>query len=104
MPPSLRLEPLSERHVEDVTGLIADPEVLRFTRVPEPPPPDFARTWIGGYEQARADGSREGFAAIGDDGQFLGLALAPSIDREGGEVELGYIVADGAPGRGGAPA
>jgi RimJ/RimL family protein N-acetyltransferase len=98
--PIVRLEPLAQRHVDDVADLIADPDVLRFTRVPEPPPPDFARTWIDGYEAARADGSREGFAAIGDDGEFLGLALAPEIDRKGAEVELGYIVAAGARGRG----
>jgi RimJ/RimL family protein N-acetyltransferase len=96
----LHLEPLTERHVDDVAALIADPEVLRFTRVPEPPPPDFASTWIGGYEQARADGTREGFAAIGDGGEFLGMALAPTIGREGGEVELGYIVVSEARGRG----
>jgi RimJ/RimL family protein N-acetyltransferase len=100
MTPTLRLEPLTEHHVADVADLIADPEVLRFTRVPEPPPPDFPQTWIGGYEQGRADGTREGFAAIDGDGQFLGLGLAPSIDREGGEVELGYIVPSHARGRG----
>jgi RimJ/RimL family protein N-acetyltransferase len=98
--PSLHLEPLAEQHVGDVTDLIADPEVLRFTRVPEPPPPDFPQTWIGGYEQGRTDGTREGFAAIGADGEFLGLALAVSIDGEAGEVELGYIVAERARGRG----
>jgi RimJ/RimL family protein N-acetyltransferase len=98
--PTVRLEPLAERHLGDVADLIADPEVLRFTRVPEPPPPDFSRTWIDSYEKGRADGSREGFAAIGADGEFLGLALAVSIDREGAEVELGYIVASAARGRG----
>jgi RimJ/RimL family protein N-acetyltransferase len=97
---TLHLQPLSERHVDAVAELIADPEVLRFTRVPEPPPADFARTWIEGYERARSDGSRDGFAAIGPDGEFLGLALAPTIDREGGELELGYIVASAARGRG----
>ena len=97
---ALRLEPLTQRHVDDVAELIADPEVLRFTRVPEPPPPEFPGMWIGGYEQARLGGTREGFAAIGDGGEFLGLALAPTIDREGAELELGYIVAPGARGRG----
>jgi RimJ/RimL family protein N-acetyltransferase len=98
--PIVHFEPLAERHVDDVAELIADPEVVRFTRFPEPPPPDFARTVIANYENARADGSREGFAAIGADGEFLGLALAPSIDRKAGELELGYIVARAARGRG----
>ena len=80
--------------------LLADPDVLRFTRVPDPPPAGYEREWLARYEAARADGSREAFAAVGDDGAFLGLALAPHIDREGREVELGYTVAPGARGRG----
>jgi RimJ/RimL family protein N-acetyltransferase len=100
MAPTLHLEPLAEEHIGHVADLIADPEVLRFTRVPEPPPGDFPREWIEGYEQGRADGTREGFAALGPDGEFLGLALAPTIDREGRELELGYIVASAARGRG----
>ena len=37
---------------------------------------------------------------IEEDGRFLGLALAPVIDPGAGEVELGYIVAPWARGRG----
>jgi RimJ/RimL family protein N-acetyltransferase len=76
--------------------------VLRFTRVPEPVPPDFERAWLARYEAARLDGSAEAFAAVDEDEAFVGLALAPSIDREAGEVELGYIVAPAARGRGAA--
>jgi RimJ/RimL family protein N-acetyltransferase len=46
------------------------------------------------------DGTRDGFAAIGASGQFLGLGLAPHIDSAAGELELGYIVASSARGRG----
>src|SRR5580700_12019778 len=38
----IRLEPLDERHLEDVRALVADPDVLHYTRIPEPPPDDFA--------------------------------------------------------------
>jgi RimJ/RimL family protein N-acetyltransferase len=103
LPPSflnLSLEPLSARHSADVAALIADGEVLRFTRIPEPPPPDFVATWIARYEDGAHDGSCAGFAARGPDGEFLGIGLAPEIDRSAGEVELGYIVAPGARGRG----
>jgi RimJ/RimL family protein N-acetyltransferase len=96
----VRLEPLSERHLDDVAALLDDPDVLRFTRIPEPPPADFARTWLARYESARVDGSAEAFAAVDDDGTFLGLALAPQIEPEAGEVELGYITAPAARGRG----
>jgi RimJ/RimL family protein N-acetyltransferase len=98
--PRVRLEPFAERHLAAVAQLIEDPIVLHFSGVPEPPPADFPRRWLARYETARSLGSGEGFAALDDDGRFVGLALAPAIDREGGEIELGYIVAAAFRGRG----
>jgi hypothetical protein len=92
---AIQLEPLGERHLAEVTALMADPDVLRFTRVPDPPTPEFPRRWLSGYEAGR----REGFAALGADGAFLGIALAPSIEPAARELELGYIVAAGAASR-----
>ena len=94
------LRRLADEHLDDVAALLDDPDVLRFTRLPVPPPPGYAREWLDRYEAGRADGTREAFAAVDDAGRFLGLALAVDIDREGREVELGYIVAPGARGRG----
>jgi RimJ/RimL family protein N-acetyltransferase len=96
----IRLEPLDGRHLDDVRALVADPEVLHFTRIPEPPRDDFAESWIAAYETARKDGTREGFAAINGDGKFVGIGLAPNIDRKDLELELGYIVPAWARGRG----
>ena len=96
----IRLESLDERHLEDVRALVADPDVLHYTRIPEPAPDDFARSWIAAYATARKDGTREGFAAIDGDGRFVGLGLAPTIDRKASELELGYIVPAWARGRG----
>jgi RimJ/RimL family protein N-acetyltransferase len=96
----VRLEPLGERHVADLEALLADPDVLHFTRVPEPPPEGFARSWVERYARGREDGTHFGFAAVDDDGGFLALALAPKVDPEALEVELGYIVAPAARGRG----
>jgi RimJ/RimL family protein N-acetyltransferase len=96
----VRLERLDQRWHDDVADLVADPDVRRFTRIAEPPPDGFARDWIAAYEAARMDGSREGFAALDGGGGFVGLGLAPEIDPEAGEVELGYIVARAARGRG----
>jgi RimJ/RimL family protein N-acetyltransferase len=96
----VRLEPLDARHVGDLEALVADPDVLHFTRVPEPPPPGFAASWVERYERGRDAGTHFGFAAVDDDGTYLGLALAPTFDREAREVELGYIVAPAARGRG----
>jgi RimJ/RimL family protein N-acetyltransferase len=89
----IRLEPLDDRWLVDVASLVEDPDVRRFTRLPEPPPEGFPRTWIDSYQTGREDRTREGFAAIGASGQFLGLGLAPHIDHAAAEAELGYIVA-----------
>jgi RimJ/RimL family protein N-acetyltransferase len=96
----IRLEQLGVRHVGDVRALVADPEVLRYTRIPEPPPDGFAEAWIASYDAGRLDGTRDGFAAFAGDGEFVGLGLAPTIDRDGAEIELGYIVPGRARGRG----
>jgi RimJ/RimL family protein N-acetyltransferase len=96
----VRLELLSEAHLGDVAGMLSDPDVLRFTRVPDPTPADFVTQWLGLYEEGRRAGTREGFAAFDADGRFVGLGLAFGIDDAEGEAELGYMVAPAARGRG----
>jgi RimJ/RimL family protein N-acetyltransferase len=96
----LGLVPFGEEHLAGVEAMLDDPDLLRFTRIPEPVPPGFARTWFERYGEARGDGSREAFAIVDDGGEFLGLALAPQIDRETRTAELGYVVAPAARGRG----
>jgi RimJ/RimL family protein N-acetyltransferase len=107
----VRLEPFTDEHLPLLDALIADPVSLRFTRIPEPAPPGFPRLWLDSYEVGRRDGTREAFAALDDErsgdeasgrgrGSFLGLALAPEIDRAAREAELGYVVAPEARGRG----
>lgn len=99
--PDLRLVPFGEEHLEGLAGMIHDPEVMRFTRVPEPPPPDFPRLWLARYENGRRDGTREAFAILdGAESRFLGIAVAPRIEREEKTVELGYVVTPAARGRG----
>jgi hypothetical protein len=44
--PEVRLERLDERWLDAVNDLVADPAVLRFTRIEEPPPEGFAGSWI----------------------------------------------------------
>jgi hypothetical protein len=36
---TVRLEPFTDLHLDDVTLLLADPDVERFTRIPVPQPP-----------------------------------------------------------------
>jgi RimJ/RimL family protein N-acetyltransferase len=96
----IRLVPLSETHLDAVGALQADPETARFTRFPTPPEPGFAVHWYASYEVGRKEGTKEAFAVESSDGEFLGIALAPHMDPEAAEAELGYIVAPTARGRG----
>ena len=96
----MQLEPFSRAHVPLLGALLGDPDTLRWTRIPEPPPPGFGEDWADRYEAGRSEGTKEGFAALDASGEFLGLALVPSIDRESGEAELGYMVVPSARGRG----
>jgi RimJ/RimL family protein N-acetyltransferase len=96
----IRLEPLDRSHLDGLAGLAVDPLVVRFTRVPDPVPPGFPEAWLGRYEEGRRDGTREGFAIVGDGGDFLGVAVAPRLDRDARTAELGYVVAREARGRG----
>jgi RimJ/RimL family protein N-acetyltransferase len=99
--PPIRLVPATDAHTLGLRDLIRDPDVLRFTRVPDPPPEDFVETWLSRYEEGRRDGTREAFT-IEDpvDGRFLGIAVAPSIRRDERSAELGYVIHPGARGRG----
>jgi RimJ/RimL family protein N-acetyltransferase len=94
------LEPLDSSHLDGLAAVAADPDVRRFTRVPDPVPPGFPETWLGRYEEGRREGTREGFAVVGAGGEFLGLAVVPRIDRDARTAELGYVVVREARGRG----
>ncbi|MGI8668108.1 MAG: GNAT family N-acetyltransferase [Jatrophihabitans sp.] len=101
MSAQLHLEPMSEARLPALRAVIGDPEIARFTRFPSPVPDDFVTEWYARYAAGRAAGSREAFAAVArDDDRFLGLALAPQIDREAREMELGYLVSPAERGRG----
>jgi RimJ/RimL family protein N-acetyltransferase len=97
----IELKLFGETDLEAMAALVEDPAVQRFTRVPVPPPADFARIWLDAYEVGRRDGTRELFAITAPrSGEFLGLAMAPRIDRDARTAELGYVVAPDARGRG----
>ena len=96
----VRLVPLSRDHLPLLERAIADPDIVRNTRIPEPPPPGFAAYWLGRYEEGRTEGVREGFAVEDEEGRPLGMAVAPRIEREARTAELGYVVLAEERGRG----
>jgi RimJ/RimL family protein N-acetyltransferase len=97
---AITLQLLDESHLAMVEGMLDDPDVLRFTLIPVPVPRDFTRSWYASYEKARRDGTREAFAICDADGTPVGVALAPMINRGTRTMELGYMVAPQARGRG----
>lgn len=102
MEPAVRLVPFTAAHLEAFTPMTTDPDVLRFTRFPDPPQASFPHEWLARYDAGRASGTKEAFAIVDgpDDDELLGVALAVDIDRATGEAELGYLVAPAARGRG----
>jgi RimJ/RimL family protein N-acetyltransferase len=99
--PAVRLVPVGEEHLADVARLITDPEVLRFSRTPEPVPPGYERTWLDRVLRGRAEGRMEVFIAFdAETGDVVGMGLAPLVDRDAAEAELGYSVVPEARGRG----
>jgi RimJ/RimL family protein N-acetyltransferase len=98
--PEFTLVSLGPEHLDAVAAVVLDAEVRRWTLFPEPPDPGFPARWIARYAEGRVEGTREGFAAIGADGAFLGTGLAPVIDQQAREMELGYLVAPAARRRG----
>jgi RimJ/RimL family protein N-acetyltransferase len=96
---TIRLELFTAEHLPAFAALASDPDVLRFTRFPAEPAPDFAERWLATYEQHRTVGTREAFAIL-EDGAFVGFAVAVGIDETARTVELGYAVAPRARGRG----
>jgi RimJ/RimL family protein N-acetyltransferase len=97
---ALVLEPLTQAHVPEMLAMTADPDVIRFTRVPAGADETFARAWIKRYEDGWHDASRVGFAIRDHDGAFLGFAAVVDLDLEHREGELGYMVVPTARGRG----
>ena len=97
---TVRLVPLSAAFRDAIDELQDDAAVRAFTRFPVPRQDDFADRVIRRYEDGLLAGTRAGFAAVDDDGTFLGLGLAVVINEEDAVVELGYTVAPNARGAG----
>jgi RimJ/RimL family protein N-acetyltransferase len=98
--PDIRIVPLERTDLDGLTSMRDDPQVVRFTRMPDPPPADFFQSWFARYEDGRIDGTREAFAIVDGERNVLGIALAPAIDRGTATVELGYVIHGHVRGRG----
>jgi RimJ/RimL family protein N-acetyltransferase len=96
---AVRLEPFGPERLEAIRPWLADRDLLRFTRFPDPPPPGFLEDWVRTYQEGGRDGTREALAIVEGD-VLVGIAVAPRIERDKLTAELGYVVAPEARGRG----
>jgi RimJ/RimL family protein N-acetyltransferase len=98
----VRLVPFGAEHLAAFAPMAEDPDVLRFTRFPDPPEPGFPARFLRRYEDGLADGTRAAFAILGPAGDdtLYGVAMAVSIDAEAREAELGYLTSPSSRGRG----
>lgn len=99
---SVRLVPFGVEHVPAFAQTVTDPDIVRFTGVPVPPPDGWIEKWRTGY--AESD-DKDNFAILDDtvtehDG-FAGWAVG--FGRQRGDdavIELGYALSPWARGRG----
>lgn len=75
---------------------MADAEILRFTRTPDPMPEGWLEEWLTRFD----DDDRFAFAVLDEAGEFLGYVVTGPVHREDLEVELGYAVVPDARSRG----
>ena len=97
---SIRLLPLGPHHEAGIAALLEVDDVLRNTRVPTRPPPGYAATWLGRFEEGWRDGTRVAFALEAHDGEFLGVGAFVRLDLAAQQGEIGYVVGPAARGRG----
>ena len=96
----VRLERFTAEHLPHAARLMADPAVVRYTRLPSPMPDGFPQEWLARYEAGREDGTRELFALSVGAGSVAGVCMAMIADPRTQEAELGYLVDPALAGRG----
>jgi ribosomal-protein-alanine N-acetyltransferase len=91
MAASIHLEPVGPHHAPEVQKLVTShPDIVGFTRMPDPYPDDGAATWIAQAVPKCEAGEWFVFAMTRDDGQVTGLIGL--IGKKEGSTEMGYWV------------
>jgi RimJ/RimL family protein N-acetyltransferase len=98
---AVALRPWGEADLAAMVAMNRDPDVARFTRVPEPYHEADARAWLAAQPERQREGEGLALAIVAEAGGApvgsVGLRVEPG-DRE--IAELSYIVAPWARGRG----
>lgn len=97
----IRLRGWSEADVIPAMAAKRDPDIPRFTRVPERETEDDHRAFVAGQEVERRAGEALSFVVADDASDaFLGTIALLRFDWPAGRSEVGYWLAPGARGRG----
>ncbi len=98
---SIRIRLRADSDTPLVIEACQDPDVLRWTRVPEPYGQRDAREWVSASnaQRARGEGLHLVIADVETD-RFLGSIGIHRINRTEGRCDLGYFLAPWARGRG----
>jgi RimJ/RimL family protein N-acetyltransferase len=95
----ITLRAKQRRDVDAMVAACLDPEISRWTRVPQPYGRDDALGWIAASELELAAGSAIHWIAVDAEDRLLASISVMEIDRVAGTAEIGYWVAREARGR-----
>jgi RimJ/RimL family protein N-acetyltransferase len=96
----IRLRLLAEADQPTVIELVKDPEIPRWTRIPDDYGPSEAGDWFARQARGRREGSLLNLMIVDRDDQILGACGIVELDWDEGRAELGYWLAREARGRG----
>jgi ribosomal-protein-alanine N-acetyltransferase len=88
---AIHLEPVGTHHAPEVQKLVTShPDIVGFTRMPDPYPDDGAATWIAQTLPLCEAGEMFVFVIVREDGQFVGM-IGLIGEKERG-TEMGYWI------------
>ena len=96
----ITLRPKGRGDVDALVAACQDPEISRWTRVPQPYGPEDALGWIAGSDLELAAGRAIHWIAVDSEDRLLASVSVMEIDREAGTGEIGYWVTPEARRRG----
>ena len=97
----VRLRLMAEADLPAIVDACQDPEIPRWTRVPEPYGESEARSWFEQEAEQRARGEQLGLLIVDPgNGRLEGSVGIMNVDRQEGRCELGYWMARENRGRG----
>jgi RimJ/RimL family protein N-acetyltransferase len=97
----VRLRLMAESDLPAIVAACQDPEIPRWTRVPELYGEAQARSWFAQEREQRGRGEQLGLLVVDSgDGQLLGSVGIVRVDWQAGRCELGYWMARESRGRG----